>query len=375
MGPLAGVRVVEVAGIGPGPVCGMVLADLGADVVRVARLRGGRASHAVPVLGRGRRSIALDLKIPAAIDVALRLVARSDALIEGFRPGAMEALGLGPEPCLAAKPALVYGRLTGYGREGPLAREAGHDIDYIALTGALHAVGEADRRPVPPVNLVGDFGGGAMLLAVGLLAALVEARASGRGQVVDAAMTDGSALLMTLVYELKGLGVWQNARGANPFDGGAPFYGTYACADGRYLALGAYEDEFCRALLDGLGIRDARFANHWDRSQWPALREAIAVAVATRTRDEWCTAFAGSEACVAPVLDLDEAPRHPQNVARGTFTAGERGPVPAAAPRFSRTVASASPGRCEPGGATESVLRELGYDDQEIAALRAAGAC
>jgi alpha-methylacyl-CoA racemase len=375
VGPLAGVRIVEFAGIGPVPFCGMLLADLGADVIRVDRLRGGRAAHAIPVLDRGRRSIALDLRRPQAVEIALRLVSRAEGLIEGYRPDVMEGLGLGPDACMARNPALVYGRLTGWGREGPLARAAGHDIDYIALTGALHAVGEAGGRPVPPVNLVGDFGGGAMLLAVGLLAALLEARQSGRGQVVDAAMTDGSALLMTLVYELKHLGLWQDARGANPFDGGAPFYGTYRCADGRYLALGVYEDEFYRALLGGLGIDDPRFADPWDRSQWPALRGALAAVIATRSRDEWCAALDGTDACVAPVLDLDEAPRHPHNVARGTFLATDRGPLPAAAPRFSRTPACGSAQRCAPGDATDAVLGDLGYDDTTIAALKAAGAC
>jgi alpha-methylacyl-CoA racemase len=374
MGPLAGIRIVEFAGLGPVPFCGMLLADLGAEVIRVDRLKGGRASHAVPVLDRGRRSIALDLRNERGREIALALVARADALIEGYRPGVMEDLGLGPEACAARNPRLVYGRVTGWGRDGPLAQDAGHDINYIALTGALHAIGEP-TRPLPAVNLVGDYGGGAMLLGLGLLAALLEARASGRGQVVDAAMTDGSALLMTLVYELKALGLWRNERGANPFDGGAPFYATYRCRDGRFLALGAYEHEFYGELLARLGISDPAFADPWDRNHWPALRAELGRVIAERDRDEWCAHFAGSDACVAPVLDLDEAPAHPHNRARGTFVATARGPQPAPAPRFSRTPAGAPAERCTSGAATHAILRELGYDDAGIAALRAAGAC
>jgi alpha-methylacyl-CoA racemase len=372
-GPLAGVRVIEFAGIGPVPFCGMLLADLGASVVRVDRRHAGRIEHSVPVLGRGRSSIALDLTRPQAVEVALRLVSGADALIEGYRPGVMEKFGLGPEACLGRNPRLVYGRLTGWGRDGPLAATAGHDINYIALTGALHAIGEAGRQPVPPMNLLGDFGGGAMLLAVGILAALLECRRSGRGQVVDAAMTDGTALLMTLIYELKQLGQWTSERGANFFDGGAPFYATYRCADGRYVAVGVYEDAFYRELLARLGIDQARFASQWDRSQWPALREALAERFASRPRDEWAAHFATSDACVTPVLDLDEAPRHPHNRSRGTF-AGKQS-MPAAAPRFSRTPAAASPGHCQPGDSTDRTLRELGYDEHDIAGLRASGAC
>lgn len=374
-GPLAGVRVVEFAAIGPVPFCGMLLADLGATVIRVDRPSGSRAEHAVPVLDRGRSSIALDLRQPEAVEAALRLVAGADALIEGYRPGVMEKFGLGPDACLARNPRLVFGRLTGWGREGPLAGTAGHDINYIALTGALNAIGETGRQPVPPMNLLGDFGGGAMLLAVGVLAALLEARTSGRGQVVDAAMTDGTALLMTLVYELKQLGQWSSRRGANFFDGGAPFYATYECADGRFVAVGVYEDAFHRELLSRLGIADPRFASQWDRGQWPALREALAGIFRTRSRDDWAAHFAGSDACVTPVLDLDEAPIHPHNVARGTFGTAAAGAMPAAAPRFSRTPAVASKDRCRPGDSTDRILRDLGYDDEAIARLHAAGAC
>lgn len=372
-GPLAGFRVLEFAAIGPVPFCAMLLADLGATVVRVDRRGGSRSEHDVPVLDRGRSSIALDLRKPEAVEVALRLAAGADALIEGYRPGVMERLGLGPGACFARNRRLVYGRLTGWGNEGPLAQTAGHDINYIALTGALNAIGEAGRRPVPPMNLLGDFGGGSMLLAVGVLAALLEARASGSGQVVDAAITDGTALLMTLIYELKQLGRWSSNRGTNVFDGGAPFYATYQCADGGYVAVGAYEEAFYRELLERLGIAESRFAAQWDRKEWPALRSALAEAFSKRSRAEWVAHFAGSDACVTPVLDLDEAPQHPHNRARRTFAAP--GPVPAAAPRFSRTPAAASAVRCRPGDATDRILRELGYDDGAISALHASGAC
>jgi alpha-methylacyl-CoA racemase len=374
-GPLAGLRVVEFAAIGPVPFCGMLLADLGASVVRVDRLGGSRSEHAVPVLDRGRASIALDLRKSGAVEVALRLVATADALLEGYRPGVMEKIGLGPDACLARNPRLVYGRLTGWGRDGPLAQTAGHDINYIALTGALNAIGEAHRGPVPPMNMLGDFGGGAMLLAVGVLAALLEARVSGRGQVVDAAMTDGTALLMTLIYELKQLGQWNSRRGANLFDGGAPFYATYECADGGYIAVGAYEEVFYRELLERLGIAETRFASQWERSQWPALRRALADTFRTRTREEWAAHFAGSDACVTPVLDLDEAPRHPHNRARGTFAGPAAAELPAAAPRFGRTPAAASAHRCRPGDSTDQILRDVGYDESTIARLRAAGVC
>ncbi len=374
-GPLSGVRVVEFAAIGPVPFCGMLLADFGATVVRVDRRSGSRIEHAVPVLDRGRSSIALDLGRAEAVEVALRLAGGADALIEGYRPGVMEKLGLGPEPCLARNPRLVYGRLTGWGRDGPLAQTAGHDINYIALAGALNLCGDAAARPLPPANLLGDFGGGAMLLAVGVLAALLEARNSGRGQVVDTAMTDGTALLMTLIYELRALGQWTRTRGANLFDGGAPFYGTYECADGRYIAVGVYEEAFYRELLARLGIADALLGNQWDRSCWPALRDALAARFRTRARDEWAAHFEGSDACVTPVLDLDEAPRHPHNRARGTFMNAETAPLPAAAPRFGRTPAGASTARCRPGDSTDRILRDLGYDDGAIARLRAAGAC
>jgi len=334
-GPLQGVRVVEFAGLGPGPFCAMLLADLGADVLRIAR--PGAAPDAQDITTRSRRQLGLDLRAPEGQAAALALAARADLLVEGFRPGVMERLGLGPEPCQARNPRLVYGRMTGWGQHGPLAQAAGHDINYIAISGALHAIGRAGEAPVPPLNYVGDFGGGGMLLAVGLLAALHEARAGGRGQVVDAAMTDGSALLSAFMYGFKAKGQWSNQRGENMLDGGAPFYDTYACADGRYVAIGAIEPQFYAELRARCGIEDPLFDGQMDAARWPLLKLRLADVFRTRTRDEWCALLEGSDACFAPVLDWDEAPAHPHNRARGTFV--ETGGVvqPAPAPRFSRT--------------------------------------
>ena len=377
MGPLQGIKVVEFAGIGPGPFCGMLLSDMGAEVVRVERLGVGGALDALfpperDVLARGRRSIAIDLKHPAGLEAALALAARADVLIEGFRPGVMERLGLGPDECLARNPRLVYGRMTGWGQTGPLAHAAGHDIDYIALSGALHAIG-GKEAPVVPLNLVGDFGGGAMLLAFGVACALVEARASGRGQVIDAAMTDGAALLMAMFWTLQAAGLWSSERAANILDGGAHFYGTYACADGKWLAVGALEPRFYRLLLEGCGIDDPAFANQWDRAAWPALREKLAAVFRTRPRDAWCALLEGTDACVAPVLELAEAPAHPHHRARGTFL--EVGGIlqPGPAPRFSRTAAEVQGPPVAPGADTEPVLSDWGFSREAIDRLRAAG--
>jgi alpha-methylacyl-CoA racemase len=337
-GPLAGLRVVELAGIGPGPFCAMVLADLGADVIRIAR--PGARVDPTDVTTRSRRSVELDLRSGEGTRSALALIDRADLLIEGFRPQVMERLGLGPSVCLARNPRLVYGRMTGWGQDGPLASAAGHDINYIALTGALHAIGRADTPPVPPLNLVGDFGGGGMLLAVGLLAALHEARQSGKGQVVDAAMTDGASLLSAFMYGLKAQGRWSNQRGENLLDGGAHFYDTYECADGRYVAIGAIEPQFYAELRERCGIADPLFDEQMDALRWPLLKVRLADVFRTRTRDEWCALLEGSDACFAPVLDWDEAPRHPHNVARETFLSIDGVVQPAPAPRFSRTPAS-----------------------------------
>ncbi|MGA1798616.1 CaiB/BaiF CoA-transferase family protein [Sphingomonas sp. 4RDLI-65] len=338
-GPLAGVRVVEFDAIGPVPLAAMILADFGCDIVRIGRAgRPPSPSADGPILGRGRRSISLDLKTQPDRDTALAIVARADVVLEGNRPGVMERLGLGPDACLAANPKLVYGRMTGWGQTGPLAQTAGHDINYIALTGVLHAIGGADR-PVPPLNLVGDYGGGTMLLALGVVAALVSARTTGRGQVVDAAMTDGSALLMTMFYTMHAAGLWRDAREANLLDGGAPFYRTYACADGGHVAVGAIEPAFFAALLAGLGL-DAAGIDQGDRSAWPDLASRFAARFAERSRDDWADVFAGTDACVTPVLSLAEAPDHAHNRARATFAAPSGPMQPMPAPRFSVTPAT-----------------------------------
>jgi alpha-methylacyl-CoA racemase len=378
MGPLAGVKIIEMAGVGPAPFAGMLLADMGADVVRIDRKPTGRgeafdAIESASRLDRGRRSIALDLKKSEAAAAALDLVATADALIEGFRPGVMERLGLGPQVCLARNPRLVFGRVTGWGQDGPLAATAGHDIDYVALTGALCAIGGKDA-PVPPLNLVGDFGGGAMLLAFGVVCALLEARVSGRGQVVDAAMTDGAALLMAMTYKLRASGLWRDARQANVLDGGAPFYGVYRCADGKWIAVGALEPPFFAALVAGLGLDADAFADRWNPRAWPELRARLEAAFARRPRDEWAALFADSDACVAPVLDMDEAPRHPHNVARRTFLDRDGGPQPAPAPRFSRTPPEAGRPPVGIGVDGEAILRERGFSDERVAELRRCGA-
>lgn len=368
-GPLSGLKVVEFAGIGPGPFCAMMLADMGAQVIRIDRPGGSavvglETDVAHDFTGRGRRSIVLDLKKSEAVDIALRLIARSDALIEGFRPGVMEKLGLGPERCLKENPKLVYGRMTGWGQDGPLKDSPGHDINYIALTGALHAMGDPTRPPLPPLNLVGDFGGGGMLLAFGIVSALLEAQKSGRGQVVDAAMSDGAALLMTGIYAWRASGAWQDARGKNLIDGGAPFYGCYECADGKYVSIGALEPKFYAALLEKTGI-NVPASRQLDATHWPALREELTRAFKTRTRDDWCAVMQDAEVCFAPVLDLSEAPLHPHNAARGTFV----GAQPAPAPRFSRTAAAAP--RIPPriGEHTLEILREIGVNDDDRRAL------
>ena len=332
-GPLDGVTVIEFAGLGPAPFCGMLLAQMGARVVCIGR-NDGKARRGP--LDRGREWLTLDLKTLEGVDAALAHVAQADALIEGFRPGVMERLGLGPDECRRVRPALVYGRMTGWGQTGPLAQTAGHDINYIALSGALHAVGAAGGAPGPPLNLVGDFGGGGMLLAFGLVCAILQARRTGQGAVVDAAMTDGAALLMSMIYGFKTQGMWRNERGAHLPDGGAPFYRTYPCADGRWLAVGAIEAQFYGEFIRRLDAPQLAQIGQHDRSRWQELQQGIAERVAMRTRDEWEAVFAGSDACVTPVLDLDEAPLHPHNAARATFAACEGGWWPAGgAPRIS----------------------------------------
>jgi alpha-methylacyl-CoA racemase len=367
-GPLAGLKVIEMVGIGPCPFAAMMLADMGAEVIRIERATRPGADNPFPMLGtkydvmaRGRASIALDLKSPAGRDAVLALVERADILIEGFRPGVMERLGLGPDACQARNPKLIFGRVTGWGQDGPLAQAAGHDINYIALTGMLAAMGRPGMPPTPPLNLLGDFGGGGMMLAFGVMCAAWEARASGKGQVVDAAMTDGAALLGAMVYGMRAYGDWNAQRGANMLDGGAHFYDTYACADGRFISIGSIEPQFYARLRALAGIdADPAYDAQMDRARWPDLKDRLAAIFRTRTRDEWCALMEGTEVCFAPVLDVDEAPRHPHNAARGTYVdiAGVTQPAPA--PRFSRTPAGVPqpPARAD----AAAILQRWGVD-------------
>jgi alpha-methylacyl-CoA racemase len=371
MGPLQGIKVVEFAGIGPGPFCAMLLSDMGADVIRIDR-KGGRSPHKAEVGMRGRRAVALDMKKPEGVEAALKLIDKADALIEGFRPGVMERLGVGPDVCLKRNPKLVYGRMTGWGQTGPLANAAGHDINYIALTGALHAIGLAGGKPVPPLNLVGDFGGGALYLAFGVVCGLVEAKRSGKGQVVDAAMTDGASSLMAMFYGMTATGMWQDKRGSNLLDSGAHFYGAYETKDGKYIALGSIEPQFYRELVEKAHLTDPEFAAQMDRNAWPSLKEKLAAVIKTKTRDEWDAIMLGTDICYAPVLSLAEAPKHPHNVARKTFIEVEGVMQPAPAPRFSRTVPEVQgPPQAADNPAS---LSAWGFSKADIEALQSAGA-
>jgi alpha-methylacyl-CoA racemase len=378
MGPLAGIKVIEIAGIGPGPFCAMMLADMGADVVRVDRVGnvqgGDPADPPKDVLNRGRRSIGIDLKSPDGIDTVLTLVEGADALLEGFRPGVAERLGIGPEDCSSRNPRLVYGRMTGWGQDGPYAQAAGHDINYIALAGALGPIGRAGEAPVPPLNLVGDFGGGGMLLAFGMVCALLEAKSSGEGQVVDAAMVDGSAVLTTMFHAMKAMGVWSDERGTNLLDTGAPFYDVYETADGEYISLGSLEPQFFAELVERTGLGGEGGVKQGDRSAWPAMRTELAEIVRGRTREEWDELMAASDVCYAPVLSLSEAPLHPHNQARGTFTEVAGVVQPAPAPRFSRTGPEISGPPAHAGQHTDEVLTDAGLSPERISELRDAGA-
>ncbi len=378
-GPLTGIKIIEMVGLGPCPFAAMMLSDMGAEVIRIDRKPKPGAANPFPMLGtkfdvmaRGRRSLALDLKHPQAREVVLRLVEQADILIEGFRPGVMERLGLGPDACQARNPKLVFGRVTGWGQDGPLAQAAGHDLNYIALSGMLHAMGRADSPPSPPLNLVGDFGGGAMMLAFGVVCAALEARTSGKGQVVDAAMTDGAALLGAMMYGLRAFGSWQDGREANLLDGGAPFYDTYACRDGKFLSVGAIEPQFYAQLLALSSADDPAFAKQWSEQRWPDLKAKFAALFATRTRDEWCALLEGTDACVAPVLDMAEAPLHPHNRARGAFIEIDGVTQPAPAPRFSRSTPAAGPAAAAPGQHSAAVLADWGWSPEAIESLRAA---
>jgi alpha-methylacyl-CoA racemase len=376
-GPLTGIRVVELAGLGPIPFAAMMLADLGADVVRVDRLPGGdgQSSAEPPFLTlRGQRSVAVDLKHPEGAEAVLRLVKTADVLLEGFRPGVTERLGLGPAHCQAVNPRLVYGRGTGWGQDGPLASSAGHDIGYIALTGALHAIGRRDGPPVPPLNLVGDSGGGGMFLALGVVCALFETRVSGYGQVVDAAMVDGAAMLTTVFHGLRAQGIWSDERASNLIDTGAHFYEVYECADGRFVAVGAIEPKFYAELVRITGFEPPEGTRRLDRSSWPESKRRMAEIFATKSRNEWCSLFEGTDACVAPVLSWGEAPEHPHNVARGTYVEYEGVVQPAPAPRFSRTPTAISRPPAYVGEHTDEVLADAGLSTAEIDALRKTGA-
>jgi len=374
MGPLKGLKVLEMAGIGPGPFCAMMLADMGAEVIRIDRLSHKGSGHRANVLNRGRRSIALDLKNPAAVETVLKLVDRADALVEGFRPGVMERLGLGPDACLERNPKLIFGRMTGWGQSGPLAQAAGHDINYISIAGALGAMGYSDRAPAPPLNLVGDFGGGAMYLLTGILAALFERHSSGQGQVIDAAMTDGTASLLSPFFGLMAMNMWTTDRQANKLDGGAHYYGSYECSDGKYISIGSIEPQFYALLLEKCGIQDEAFLAQQDQQAWPDLREKLAQLFLTKTRSQWCELMEGTDVCFAPVLDLGEAPSHPHNMKRKTYVDFEGVTQPAPAPRFSRTESQIQSSAAMAGEHTEQVLTDWGFTENEIEQLQTAQA-
>ena len=378
MGPLQGIGIIELGGIGPGPFAAALLADLGADVLRIDRITPSDSGLAMPhqymLIHRGLRSIAMDLKKPQALQAVRRLLGKADAVIEGFRPGVAERLGLGPDDCLALNPRLVYGRMTGWGQDGPLAQAPGHDINYIALTGVLHSIGSPGGPPVPPLNLAGDFGGGALYLALGIVSALLECRDSGRGQVVDAAMVDGSASLMALMYGMRAGGLWRDERGANRLDSGAPYYNVYETRDGKHVALGSNEPRFYRNTLELLGLAGEDLPAQEDRSRWPEMRARFAAIFKTRTRDEWCALMDGQEVCFAPVLSMAEAPAHPHLRARDTFVEFDGIVQPAPAPRFSRTPPAIRRGAPSPGQHSDEALADWGFSADERAALRAAGA-
>ena len=374
MGPLKGLKIIEMAGIGPGPFCGMVLADLGAEIIRVDRASAiGTGSKKEPS-NRGKKSIAVDLKAKEGVEVVLKLVETADAIFEGFRPGVMERLGIGPEICLARNDRIVFGRMTGWGQEGPLANAAGHDINYISLSGALAAIGRPGSPPVPPLNLIGDFGGGGMLLALGLVAALLESKESKKGQVVDAAMTDGSALLMTMIYSMQSSGMWKTTMGSNLLDGGSHFYDTYECKDGKFISIGSIEPQFYALLCQIAELDEKVFSKQMSRDLWPEQKEEIKKIFLNKTRDEWCELMEGTDVCFAPVLDMSEAPHHPHNKERKTFIDLEGVTQPAPAPRFSRTEPEVVSSPSIVGEHTSEVLSSIGLSEEDIGSLKSSGA-
>ena len=374
MGPLKGLKIIEMAGIGPGPFCGMVLADLGAEIIRVDRASAiGTGSKKEPS-NRGKKSIAVDLKAKEGVEVVLKLVETADAIFEGFRPGVMERLGIGPEVCLARNDRIVFGRMTGWGQEGPLANAAGHDINYISLSGALAAIGRPGSPPVPPLNLIGDFGGGGMLLALGLVAALLESKESKQGQVVDAAMTDGSALLMTMIYSMQSSGMWKTTMGSNLLDGGSHFYDTYECKDGKFISIGSIEPQFYALLCQIAELDEKVFSKQMSRDLWPEQKEEIKKIFLKKTRDEWCDLMEGTDVCFAPVLDMSEAPQHPHNKERKTFIDLEGVIQPAPAPRFSRTEPEVVSSPSIVGEHTNEVLSSIGLSEEDISSLKTSGA-
>ena len=377
-GPLTGTTIIELAGIGPGPFAGMLLSDMGAQVIRIDRaqsVRGGDPNEPPKdVLARGRRSLGVDLKSPEGVEVVLRLVEKADALFEGFRPGVTERLGIGPDTCLARNPKLVYGRMTGWGQEGPYAQAAGHDINYIALAGALEPIGRRGGPPLPPLNLVGDFGGGGMFLAFGIACALFEAQRSGKGQVVDAAMVDGAASLMSMFHSFTASGGWLPERGSNLLDTGAHFYDVYECSDGKYVSIGSIEPQFYAELRRLAGLADDDWSKQMDRSMWPDLKTKIAAVFREKSRDEWCALMEHTDVCFAPVLSIAEAPKHPHNVYRNTFTKVGGVVQPSPAPRFSRTEPAIQGPPAHPGQHSASVLADFGFADSEISKLTGSGA-
>ena len=373
MGPLKGVKIIEVGGIGPGPFCGMMLSDMGAEIIRVDRKgEQARMDPKYNVLHRGRRSVGIDLKKPEGVELMLRLVDRADALQEGFRPGVMEKLGLGPDVCLKRNPKLVFGRMTGWGQEGPIALAAGHDINYIAVTGALYSIGRPEQNPVPPLNLVGDFGGGGMLLAFGMACALFETQRSGQGQVIDAAMVDGAAALMAMFYGQRAAGAWTDQRGANFLDTGSHFYDTYETADGKWISVGSIEPQFYALLLKHSGIEDPEFQAQHDKEKWPGFKKKIEEIFKTKTRDEWCEIMEGTDICFGPVLTMGEALEYPQNVTRKTFVEVEGVPQPAPAPRFSRTTPEIRGPALTGPEHTKTALSDWGFSGEELEELKKA---